>query len=121
MVSRFARDPIPFVDDETRVFVRDVYDHTVQVIDTVETLRDLLGGLTDLYMSGVSNRMNEVMKVLTMIATVFIPLSFLAGVYGMNFEVMPELGFRWGYPALLGLMAVSAGGMVVYFRRKGWL
>lgn len=121
VVSQFARDPLPFVDDETRVFVRDVYDHTVQVIDTVETLRDLLGGLTDLYMSGVSNRMNEVMKVLTMIATIFIPLSFLAGVYGMNFEVMPELGFPWGYPALLSLMALTAGGMVVYFHRKGWL
>jgi magnesium transporter len=72
-------------------------------------------------MSGVSNRMNEVMKVLTMIATIFIPLSFLAGVYGMNFEVMPELGFAWGYPALLTLMAAIAAGMVVYFRRKGWL
>jgi magnesium transporter len=121
VVSQLARDPLPFIDDETRVFARDVYDHTVQVIDTVETLRDLLGGLTDLYMSGVSNRMNEVMKVLTMIATIFIPLSFLAGLYGMNFEVMPELSFSWGYPALLGVMALTAVGMVIYFRRKGWL
>jgi magnesium transporter len=121
VVSQLTRDPLPFITDETRVFLRDVYDHTVQVIDTVETLRDLLGGLTDLYMSGVSNRMNEVMKVLTMIATIFIPLSFLAGLYGMNFEVMPELGFPWAYPALLGLMALTAGGMVVYFHRKGWL
>jgi magnesium transporter len=120
VVSQLAREPLPFIDDETRVFARDVYDHTVQVIDTVETLRDLLGGLTDLYMSGVSNRMNEVMKVLTMIATIFIPLSFLAGVYGMNFEVMPELGLPWGYPVLLGVMALTAAGMVVYFRRKGW-
>lgn len=121
VVSQLTRDPLPFVQEETRVFIRDVYDHTVQVIDTVETLRDLLGGLTDLYMSGVSNRMNEVMKVLTMIATIFIPLSFLAGVYGMNFEVMPELGFAWGYPTLLGIMAVIAAGMLVSFRRKGWL
>ncbi|MEJ2539409.1 MAG: magnesium/cobalt transporter CorA [Gemmatimonadota bacterium] len=121
VVSRLARDPLPLIDDGTRVFFRDVYDHAVQIIDTVETLRDLLGGLTDLYLTGVSNRMNEVMKVLTMIATVFIPLSFLAGVYGMNFDAMPELHVPWAYPALLGVMALTAGLMMVYFRRKGWL
>ena len=121
VASRLSRDPLPFITDDTRVFIRDVYDHTIQVIDTVETLRDLLGGLTDLYLTGVSNRMNEVMKVLTMIATIFIPLSFLAGLYGMNFQVMPELAWPWGYPALLGVMSAVAVGMVFYFRRKGWL
>ncbi|HSM05456.1 MAG TPA: magnesium/cobalt transporter CorA [Longimicrobiales bacterium] len=121
VVSQLYRDEFDLVAPDTRVFLRDVYDHTVQVIDTVETLRDLLGGLMDLYLSGVSNRMNEVMKVLTMIATIFIPLSFLAGLYGMNFDVMPELHVAWGYPALLGVMALVAAGMVAYFRRKKWL
>ena len=111
----------PNIADETRMFFRDVYDHSVQVIDTVETLREVLSGTMDLYMSGVSNRMNEVMKVLTIIATIFIPLSFFAGLYGMNFESMPELSIPWAYPALLGWMAAVALGMLWYFRRKGWL
>ena len=121
VVSQLYRDSIPLVREDARVFLRDVYDHTVQVIDTVETLRDLLGGLTDLYLTGVSNRMNEVMKVLTMIATIFIPLSFLAGLYGMNFDDMPELHMSWAYPTLLGVMVVVAIGMLLFFRRKGWL
>ena len=79
-----------------------MYDHTIQIIDTVETLRDILSGLLDLYMSSISNRMNEVMKVLTIIATIFIPLTFVAGIYGMNFEYMPELHWRWSYPAPFG-------------------
>ncbi|MDX1495842.1 MAG: CorA family divalent cation transporter, partial [Longimicrobiales bacterium] len=108
-------------EEETQLFLRDVYDHAVQVLDTTETLRDVLSGAMDMYMSGVSNRMNEVMKVLTIIATIFIPLSFFAGLYGMNFEYMPELGIRWAYPALLGFMGTTAAGMLWYFRRKGWL
>lgn len=115
------RGEIPNIREDSLVFYRDVYDHSVQVIDTVETLRDVISGAMDLYMTGVSNRMNEVMKVLTIIATIFIPLSFFAGLYGMNFQYMPELGFRWGYPVLLGFMAVLAGGMLYFFRRKGWL
>ena len=121
VVAQLYRDPLPMIQEDTRVFLRDVYDHTVQVIDTVETLRDLLGGLMDLFLTGVSNRMNEVMKVLTMIATIFIPLSFLAGVYGMNFDVMPELHVAWAYPTLLAVMVVVAVGMLFFFRRKGWL
>ncbi len=115
------RGEIPQITEETQLFFRDVYDHAVQVIDTVETLREVLSGAMDLYLSGVSNRMNEVMKVLTIIATIFMPLGFFAGLYGMNFEYMPELGFRWAYPLLLAWMLSIAGGMVIYFRRKGWL
>ena len=86
----------------------------------IETYRDLASGLLDVYLSSNSNRLNEVMKVLTIISTIFIPLNFIAGVYGMNFQHMPELAKSWGYPAALGLMAVVAGSLVVYFRRKGW-
>ncbi len=108
------------VREETRVFLRDVYDHTIQVVETVETYRDVIAGMLDLYLSSLSFRMNEVMKVLTIIATIFIPLTFIAGVYGMNFEWMPELHWRWAYPTLWVLMAAIAGGMVVYFRKKKW-
>jgi magnesium transporter len=108
------------VTEETAVFMRDVHDHAVQVIDTVESLRELLAAVMDLHLSNVSNRMNEVMKVLTVIATIFIPLSFFAGLYGMNFEHMPELSLPWAYPALLGFMTATALGMVGYFKHKGW-
>jgi len=121
VISSLVRDEHPLIDPETQVFLRDVYDHTIQVVDTVESYRDILGGLQDLYLSSLSNRMNEVMKVLTMIATIFIPLSFLAGLYGMNFEYIPELKWRFGYFILLAVMALLAGGMLVYFRRKKWL
>ncbi len=101
-------------------YLRDAHDHAVQVIDTVETLRDMLTNLHDMYLSSLSYRMNEVMKVLTIIATIFIPLSFLVGVYGMNFHYMPELSWRWGYFGLWGLMVAIAVGMLVAFRRRGW-
>ena len=120
-LGQMYRGEIPHVQEQTRIYLRDAYDHAVQVIDTVETLREVLTGAMDLHMSGVSNRMNEVMKVLTIIATIFIPLSFFAGLYGMNFEYMPELGIRWAYPALLAFMAAAAGGMLVYFWKKNWL
>jgi magnesium transporter len=109
------------VRESTRVFLRDVYDHTIQVIDTVETFRDLISGMLDLYLSSLSNRMNEVMKVLTIIATLFIPLTFIVGVYGMNFTYMPELGWRWAYFAVWGVMLALAGGMFVFFRKQKWL
>jgi len=108
------------ISEETRVFLRDVHDHAVHVIDTVESLREVLAAAMDLHLSSVSNRMNEVMKVLTIIATIFIPLSFFAGVYGMNFEYMPELSVPWAYPATLAAMAALALGMLGYFKRKGW-
>jgi magnesium transporter len=105
----------------TKIFLRDLYDHTIQVIDAVESYRDMTSGLQDLYLSSISNKMNEVMKVLTIIATIFIPLSFMAGVFGMNFEFMPELKWKWSYPLFwVGIVAVG-GSMIAYFRRKGWL
>jgi magnesium transporter len=109
------------VDNEVRVYLRDVYDHVIHVADSVEAFRDMLSGLQDLYLSSVSNRMNEVMKVLTIIATIFIPLTFMAGIYGMNFEFMPELKWRWSYPVLWGLIFVVGFSMASYFRRKRWL
>ncbi len=122
-----CRDPITFIRDETRVFLRDCYDQTVQVVDLVETHREMGGDLTDLYLSSLSNRMNEIMKVLTIIATIFMPLTFIAGIYGMNFNPerspfnMPELNWYYGYPFSLGLMLASALGMLFYFWRKGWI
>jgi len=91
------------------------------VIDTIETFRDRLSGILDIYLSSVSNRMNEIMKVLTIIATTFIPLTFIAGIYGMNFKYMPELGFVWGYFGVLSVMVIMGIGMVIYFRMKKWL
>ena len=120
-IGSLARGEIDRIGPEVEVFFRDVHDHAVQIIDTVETLREVLSATMDAYMTGISNRMNEVMKVLTIIATIFIPLSFFAGLYGMNFVWMPELQMRWGYPALLVFMAVMASGMIVYFKRRGWL
>jgi magnesium transporter len=105
----------------TGIFLKDVYDHTIQAIDTVETYRDMLSGMLDTYLSSVSNRMNEVMKVLTIIATIFIPLTFIAGVYGMNFRFMPELRWHWGYFAALGIMGVVALVMVFYFWKRKWI
>ena len=102
-------------------FYRDLYDHAIQVIERTEDLRDVTSGLRDFYLSSMSNRMNEIMKVLTCFATIFLPLTFLAGIYGMNFEDMPELKWGWAYPALWVMFIVTAGGMVLYFRRKKWL
>ena len=121
LVSGFERCESPLVKKTTRVYLRDVYDHTVQVIDTVETYRDMLSGMIDLYLSSISNKMNEVMKVLTIIATIFIPLTFIAGVYGMNFKYMPELGMEVGYPAVIGVMALVAVVMLAYFKKKKWI
>lgn len=126
MVNRLLRTDDGLVQEETRVFLRDVADHLTMIVDTAETYREMALGLMELYMSAVSNRMNEVMKVLTVIATIFIPLSFIAGVWGMNFDPaagplnMPELGWYWGYPMALGVMAVVALGMLAFFRRRGW-
>jgi magnesium transporter len=126
-LNSLIRDESPLVSDEVKVFIRDVYDHLVQVIDIVETNREMVFGLYDMYMSGLSHRMNEVMKVLTIIATIFIPLTFIAGIYGMNFNSdaspwnMPELGWYYGYPASLVVMLVLTIVMIIYFRRKDWL
>jgi len=120
VISALAKNDSALIDQPTMIYLRDVYDHTIQVIDTIESLRDMLSGLLDLYLSSVSNRMNEVMKVLTVIATMFIPLTFVAGVYGMDFEHMPELSWRWGYAAVWGVMLTILVLMVSFFKRKRW-
>ncbi|MDO9694356.1 MAG: magnesium/cobalt transporter CorA [Candidatus Latescibacteria bacterium] len=106
---------------ETRVFIRDVYDHAIQVIDVVESFRDMLSGLQDLYLSSISNKTNEVMKVLTIIGTIFIPVTFLAGVYGMNFQYFPELAWKWSYPTFWAISLIVGGVMLNFFRRRKWL
>ncbi len=121
LTNTLVRAESPLIEAGTEIFLRDVYDHTIQVIDTAETLREVVSGLMDLYLSSVSNRMNEIMKVLTIMASIFIPLTFLAGIYGMNFEYMPELRISWAYPALLALMATLGGGLLLFFKRRGWL
>lgn len=120
-ISFLERGDSPLLHDATRLYFRDVYDHTVQVIDTVETYRDLLSGMLDLYLSSISNRTNEVMKFLTVIGTIFMPLTFLVGVYGMNFKHFPELEWKNGYFILWGFMVSVSLLMVVYFRKKRWL
>jgi magnesium transporter len=120
-ISFLERGDTHLLQDATRLYFRDVYDHTVQVIDTVETYRDLLSGMLDLYLSSISNRTNEVMKFLTVIGTIFMPLTFLAGVYGMNFKHLPELEWRYGYFWLWGFMLVLSICMIFYFRKKRWL
>lgn len=126
IINEITRGTSDVIGAETRVYLRDCYDHAVHVLESVETYRELAFGLVDLYMASLSSRMNEIMKVLTLIATVFMPLSFIASVYGMNFDRrfpwnMPELGWTLGYPFALGLMAMTAGSMFWFFRRKGWI
>jgi len=121
VVNSLIRSESRLIRKHTAAYLRDVYDHTIQVIDTVETYRDILAGMVDIYLSSISNRMNEVMKVLTVIATIFIPLTFITGLYGMNFEYMPELEHPLGYPLTLGLMALVALSMLLYFRSRKWI
>jgi magnesium transporter len=121
VLGGLRREESDLISDMTTVYIRDVYDHTIQVIDTVETYRDMLAGMLDMYISSVSNRMNEVMKLLTIISTIFIPLTFLAGVYGMNFKYMPELDSPYGYPVLWGIMVVIGVLMMLFFKRKRWM
>ena len=118
IIGSLERGESDLISDVTKIFYRDVYDHTIQVIDTIETCRDIVSGMMDLFLSSVSNRMNEVMKMLTVIATIFIPLTFIAGIYGMNFEFMPELKLHWGYPAVWGVMVVIGILMLVWFKKK---
>ncbi len=127
LLNSMIRDPISLISDSTRTYLRDCYDHAVRIIDLVETYRDLSAGLMEFYQSSVSHRMNEIMTVLTIIATIFIPLTFIAGIYGMNFNAdvspwnMPELNWYWGYPAALVLMAALGVLMVAYFKHRRWL
>jgi len=121
VIGRLERWETPLIQKTTTIYLRDVYDHTIQVIDTIESYRDMLSGMLDIYLSSVSNRMNEVMKVLTIIATIFIPLTFIAGIYGMNFN-MPEFEWPLAYPYMFYLILLVIGVlMITYFRRKKWL
>jgi magnesium transporter len=127
LINALLRDDSPHISKETRLYLRDTYDHAVLVMDMVETFREIASGLMDLYLSAVSTRMNEIMKVLTIISTIFLPLTFIAGIYGMNFDSgsspynMPELHWRYGYPFALALMLTSAVVLVYSYRRKGWI
>ena len=121
VVSFLERGETQLIHESTRIYLRDVYDHTIQVIDAIEALRDTAAGMLDVYLSSVSNKMNEIMKVLTIIATLFIPLTFLVGVYGMNFDHMPELRWHYGYAMVWMVMLIVAGAMLAYFRRKRWM
>jgi magnesium transporter len=121
VVGSLERGESSLIQASTRIYLRDLYDHTIQVIDNVETFRDMISGILDIYLSSVSNRLNSVMKVLTIIATIFMPLTFIAGIYGMNFKYMPELAWRWSYP-LVWLVMIGIGiFMLVYFKKKNWL
>jgi magnesium transporter len=121
VVQRLQREPHECFSAVTQTYLRDAYDHTVQIIDILETYREMASGLTETYMTAISIRMNEIMKVLTVIGTIFIPLTFLAGVYGMNFQFFPELHWKWSYAVFWGICAVTAGAMLAWFRRRGWL
>ncbi|HTZ38686.1 MAG TPA: magnesium/cobalt transporter CorA [Syntrophales bacterium] len=121
VISLLERAESPLIDKTSAIYFRDIYEHTIQVMDTVDTYRDILSGMFDIYLSSISNRLNEVMKVLTIIATLFMPLTFLAGVYGMNFEHMPELKWQYGYFILWGVMGVIALAMLAAFRRRKWI
>ncbi|MEE4605904.1 MAG: magnesium/cobalt transporter CorA, partial [Desulfobacteraceae bacterium] len=121
ILSTLMKEEGSLIQETTQIFIRDLYDHTIQVMDTIESFRDVLSGLQDLYLSTLSNRMNEVMKVLTIMATIFIPLTFIAGIYGMNFEYMPELKWPWAYPVLWILLIAIFVFMIFWFKRKKWL
>jgi magnesium transporter len=121
MINNLERSESKLIQESTKIYLRDVYDHTIQVIDTLETFRDMVSGMIDIYLSGLSYKMNEIMKVLTLIATIFIPLTFVVGLYGMNFRNMPEIDWEYGYYAVLSVMALMVIGMLTYFRKKKWI
>jgi magnesium transporter len=121
MIGRFEKLEEPLISNNIKVFIRDLYDHTIKVIESIEVLRDMTSGLLDLYMNSTSNKMNEIMKVLTIMTSIFIPLTFIVGVYGMNFKYMPELDQKYGYFAIWGVMVLVVIGMLIYLKRRKWL
>lgn len=121
MMHELSYQESPLIQQSTSIYLRDLYDHVIQVIEATETFRDMMSGLHDVYLSSVSNKMNEIMQFLTIVGTIFIPLTFIAGIYGMNFDVIPELHWRWGYFAVLGLMLCVGLGLLFYFKKKRWL
>ena len=121
VINSLEREESKLIKDSTHIYLRDLYDHTIQTIDTIETFRDMLSGMLDIYMSSVSNKMNEIMKVLTIFAAIFIPLTFIAGIYGMNFQYMPELSIPWAYPAIWVIIILVSVSLLAYFKHKKWL
>jgi magnesium transporter len=121
VISHFRRIETPLIQDSTKLYIQDVYDHTIQTIDTIESFRDIVSGMFDIYLSNINLRMNEIMKVLTIVSTIFVPLTFVASLYGMNFDYIPGLHSRWGYFTLLGFMILVAIGMLLFFRKKKWI
>ena len=121
VLGHLERGESTLIHSSTHIYLRDVYDHTIQLIETTETYRDMLAGMMDIYLTSLSNKLNETMKVLTVISTIFIPLTFIVGIYGMNFTYMPELDWPWGYPFVMGLMLMLAMGMLWIFRNKHWI
>ncbi|MFT5766060.1 MAG: magnesium transporter [Saprospiraceae bacterium] len=120
-IGQFSKSDSALIEESSTIYIRDLYDHTVQIMDMVETYRDMLNSLQDLYISEISLRMNQVMQILAIITTIFVPLSFMAGMYGMNFDHMPELHFKYGYFILVSIMFIIAVSLVIYFRRKKWM
>ena len=121
VINGLLREESKLIKNSTQIFLRDLYDHTIQTIDTIETFRDMISGMLDIYMSSVSNKMNEIMKVLTIFAAIFIPLTFIAGIYGMNFQYMPELSIQWAYPAVWIIIIIVTATLLAYFKHRKWL
>jgi magnesium transporter len=121
VIGAFQRLESPIIRKATNIYLRDIYNHTIQVIDTVETFRDMVSGMLDIYLTSINNRMNEIMKVLTIIATIFIPATFIAGVYGMNFKYMPELDWKLGYLFAWGIVTIIGISMLIYFKKRNWI
>ena len=121
VLGQLSRGESSLIHQTTQIYLRDVYDHTIQVIETIETYREMLTSILEIYLTSLSNKLNEIMKVMAMIATLFMPLTLIAGIYGMNFQYMPELAWKWGYPLVIGIMGICVGGMLVFFRKRKWL
>ena len=121
VVNNLQKEESPLIKDSTKIFLRDVYDHTIQVMDTIEAFRDMIAGMLEIYLTNITNRTNTVMKVLTIFATIFMPPTFIVGIYGMNFKYMPELEWKWGYPAVMLFILLTILSMLLYFKRKKWI
>ena len=121
VVNNLQKEDSPLIKDSTKIFLRDVYDHTIQVMDTIEAYRDMIAGMLEIYLTNITNKTNTIMKVLTIIATIFMPPTFIVGIYGMNFKHMPELDWKWGYPVIMLIIVLIILLMVLYFKKKKWI